>query len=295
MKYPRILAAIRSAKWAVTPNTLQAIRDTLSAHIGGKVSRFRADEPDMPEMGKDSDSDELNPGFELIAPGVGQVELCGIIGKHLSSMETMCGGCDLAVVEENLMQALASPMVSTVILRIDSPGGTCNGVLEFSQKIEKLATESRKPVFALIDGQGCSAAYWIACGCNGIACTPSSDVGSIGVYMALVDESANWTQEGYKLVLIKAGELKGAGIAGSQITPAQIAAWQADVDMIYAQFTGSVRAARPGIADETMQGQAFYGPRALEAGLVDKIYNDVGEMLDDVAPVVTAPASFVQT
>ena len=294
MKYPRILAAIRSAKWAVTPNTLQAIRDTLSAHIGGKVSRrVLADASEWADSDGKKIEEDHDEGFELIAPGVAQVELCGIIGKRLSSMETMCGGCDLEDVEENLMEALASPMVSTVILRIDSPGGTCNGVLEFSQKIEKLATESRKPVFAFIDGQGCSAAYWIACGCNGIACTPSSDVGSIGVYMALVDESANWTQEGYKLVLIKAGELKGAGIAGSQITPAQIAAWQADVDMIYAQFTGSVRAARPGIADETMQGQAFYGPRALEAGLVDKIYNDVGEMLDDVAPVVTAPASFV--
>ncbi len=269
MKYPRILAAIRSAKWAVTPATLHAIRDVLSARLTGRdgLDRvFRADG----DFASGEDSPPPRP-YEMAAVGVAVVQLHGIIGKNLSSMETMCGGCDLLAVEGNLAQALADPGVATVLLDIDSPGGTVTGVADFASAIGALSAQSGKPVFAYASGQCCSAAYWIACGCSAIACGSSADIGSIGVYMAVVDESENWKQEGYKLVLVKAGEHKAAGISGSSITPEQVALWQADVDFIYAQFTTAVRAARPGIATATMQGQTFYGPRALEAGLVDKV------------------------
>jgi signal peptide peptidase SppA len=275
MKYPRILAALQSARWAVTPETLQAIRDTLSARLSGKLAVM--DDYD------DDDTHTVEP-FEMITPGVAVVQLAGIIGKNLSSLEMMCGGCDIGRVEQNLAAALASPGVGSVILHISSPGGTVNGVAEFSAKISTMSAESGKPVHAYMDEQGCSAAYWIACGCNGIACSPSSDVGSIGIYMALVDESENWAKEGYRLVLIKSGEFKAAGMPGSKITDAQIALWQADVDYIYAQFSGAVKETRPNVSDDAMRGQVFYGPMALAAGLVDKIVPDLNAMAEEVSP-----------
>lgn len=282
MKYPRILSALRSAKWAVTPATLQAISDTLSARLAGKISGS--------DVFQEAPVDDCEPPYEMAGPGVAVVELCGIIGKNLSSLEMACGGCDLGTVEENLAMALADPSVQSVILSVDSPGGTVNGVAEFAAKIGTLETESGKPVYAWIENQGCSAAYWIASGCSGIACSPSSDVGSIGVYMALVDESANWQKEGYKLVLIKAGEFKAAGIAGSEITDAQRALWQADIDAIYGQFAGDVQRNRPGVSSATMQGQTFLGQAAVTAGLVDKVLSDLEAMVAEVAPVV--PTAF---
>jgi signal peptide peptidase SppA len=188
-------------------------------------------------------------------------------------------------VESNLRAALADIGVAAVVMDIDSPGGTVSGVAEFATKITQLSEAAAKPVYAYASGQCASAAYWIACGCTGIACSPSSDVGSIGVYMALVDESENWKAEGYKLVLIKAGENKAAGIAGSQITAAQVALWQADVDHIYNQFTAAVQAARPGIATDVLQGQTFYGDRARAAGLVDEMAADLLEMAAEVSPM----------
>lgn len=272
MKYPRILAAIRAAKWAVTPVTLQAIRDTLSARLTGHLAPTAGEMDDYASPA----APESEEPFEFVAPGIAAVELHGIIGKNLSSMETSCGGCDLETVEENLTAALADSTTTAVILDIDSPGGSVSGVLEFADKIRALSTAAGKPVLAYASGQCCSAAYWIACGCpSGIVASPSSDVGSIGVYIALMDESAHWAQDGYKLVLIKAGEHKAAGIPGSQITPEQAALFQADVDFIYDQFTTAVRAARPGIAAATMQGQTFYGPRAQAALLVDALAPDL--------------------
>ena len=283
MKYPRILAAIRSAKWAVTPPTLQAIRDVLSSRLNGRIA---------PSAGDWFDEDDDEPAaprvpFQMAAPGVAVVQMRGIIGKNLSGMEMACGGCDIAEVEENLTAALAALETSVVILDIDSPGGTVSGVAEFAAKIGELSAESGKPVLAYASGQCCSAAYWIACGCSGIACSPSSDVGSIGVYMAMVDESENWKEEGYKLVLIKAGDHKAAGISGSTITPEQVALWQADVDFIYAQFTSAVRAARPAVVDLTMQGQSFYGSRSLAVGLVDQIFESCAKLAAEVAPRAT--------
>jgi signal peptide peptidase SppA len=279
--FPRILAAIRSARWAVMPATLHAIGETLSARMSGKLGVPRMAD-DMPgEMGQPEDD---GPQYEKVGTGsaVAVVPMHGIIGRRLSGMEMECGGCDIARVEEAVTAAIADPEVGALVLDIDSPGGTVGGVDEFRQKLTALSVESGKPILAFASGQLCSAAYWIACGCTaGICASSSSDVGSIGVYVAIVDESAAWEKEGYRLVLIKAGEHKADGIAGSAVTPEQIARWQEDVDYIYGQFTSAVKAARPGVGDDIMQGQTFYGPRAQAVGLTDATYPDLAACLAD--------------
>lgn len=293
MKYPRLLAAIRSAKWAVMPATLQAIRDALSERAAAGIPSRIKPRGDDGWIGDENDSPEETPPYDIVGPGIAAVNMHGIIGRNLSGFEMSCGGCDLCRVEENLTRALAAPEVLAVILDIDSPGGTVTGVAEFAEKIAKLSSESGKLVFAYTAGQMCSAAYWIACGCFGIACAPSADVGSIGVYMALIDESANWQEEGYKLVLIKAGKYKAAGISGSQISDDQIALWKSEVDEIYSAFTGAVRAARGTVADETMQGQTFMGKKALAANLADLIAPDLEAMAELLAPTANTIAAHI--
>lgn len=286
MKYPRILAALRSAQWAISESTLQAIGDTLAARMTGRLSASSSELP-APRAFMDEDDGDgdapTEPPYEMAAPGVAVVKLHGIIGKNLSSMEMMCGGCDIVDVHERLVAAAAAAEVGAIILDIDSPGGVASGVAEFATAIEQLSEESGKPIIAYASGLCASAAYWIACGCDAIYSSPSSDVGSIGVYMALVDESENWAKEGYRLVLVKAGEHKGAGMSGSKITPEQEALWQSKVDYIYSQFTAAVRAARPSVADTTMQGQTFYGPLAQEVKLVDGIHPDVASVASEIS------------
>jgi signal peptide peptidase SppA len=234
------------------------------------------DDEDMPD-------EDRGPGYESIGE-VGIVALHGIIGKRLSIMETACGGCDLERVEQNLVAAFADANIQAVILDIDSPGGTVAGVDEMRQKIAALSAESGKPCLAFASGQCCSAAYWIACGCSaGIAASSSSDVGSIGVYCACVDDSVAWQMEGLRLVLVKAGKFKAEGISGSQITDEQVARWQQDIDYIYGKFTEAVRTARPGVSQDVMEGQTFYGERAVHAGLADAVYPDLAACLADFA------------
>jgi len=287
MRYPHILSAIRSAKWAVQPGTLQAIRDVLSARLmlarsdlRTSEGPFREPEPIgyLPASLGSRRADLGGPASP--GPRVSVVPVFGIIGKRLDSFEAECGGCDLENVEAALARAVNDPRSDTIILHIDSPGGVVTGVPELAAKIRAWSDE--KPIYAFTDKLMASAAYWLASACTGIFCTPSADVGSIGVYMAIIDESEAWAKEGYKLVLVKAGARKAEGIRGVPVSDATIAAWQAEVDTIYAMFTGDVTKSRPSVGSESMQGQTFMGGGALAAELVDGVVPDLATLVSEI-------------
>jgi hypothetical protein len=55
--------------------------------------------------------------------------------------------------------------------------------------------------------------------------------------------------------------------------------------MLSAAEHEAIVAARPGIATDVLQGQTFYGDRALAAGLVDEMAADLHEMAAEVSPM----------
>jgi signal peptide peptidase SppA len=275
MKYPRILSAIRSAKWAVTPRTLQAISDVLGAHMRGVIAPRADFMPVIPGPPASPTPAEGDPS-EAIAI----IPVHGIIGKNLSSLEMMCGGCDVDAVQGAIDEAIADPDVDAILLAIDSPGGVVTGVPELTAAIRAAGAE--KPIYAFTDAQCCSAAYWIASACKAIFCTMTADVGSIGVYVALIDDSEWWQKEGYKLELIKAGEFKAMGISGQPLAAAERDLIQADVNTIYGMFTGDVVKGRGAIEPAVMQGQTFMGEAAVTAGLADAIVTCLDDALDEI-------------
>jgi protease-4 len=272
--YPRIAAALLSARWCITPAALAAIRNTFEAACAG---RLRADEH-MPMPGQPDDYEEAEP---VMDKGILVVPVHGVCARYLSAMETDCGGLDLNDTEKTLREAQADPRVQGIVLHFNSPGGTVTGIPELASLIRTIS--ETKPVIAFTDAQCCSAAYWLASACDSIVVTPTADVGSIGVYSALVDESAAWAQEGYKLELMKAGKHKAMGIPGLPLAPEDRALIQAEVDSIYAMFTADVVAnrARNGatVAEDTMQGQTFMGGTAVAVGLADRVVGSLTDLL----------------
>lgn len=275
MRYPRLLAALRSARWAIAPSALQSIYDSLGAHLRGDL-RFRADMEDAP-------TNPLQPSPLVVSsiPLLAVIPVHGILGKHLSSLETECGGCDVDAIRSAVDAALADPAVRALVLDFDSPGGTVTGIPELAAHLREAVTH--KPIFAFTSSQCCSAAYWLAASCSALFATLSADVGSIGVYMALVDDSEWWKKEGYKLELIKAGKFKALGISGQPLSDDERALLQADVDRIYAMFTADVRAGRGTVEDSTMQGQTFMGEMAVGVNLVDEIVPDLDTLLANLS------------
>ena len=206
-----------------------------------------------------------------VVGNVAIVSIAGVIDKHLSSFEMSCyGGCDLADVDRALMLAANDPAIERVVLNINSPGGSVIGVGETAARVAALAEP--KEVHAYVDACACSAAYYIASQADQITAAPSAVLGSIGVYLALLDETRALEMDGYKVELMKAGKFKAMGASFKPLTDEERAMFQASVEEIYAQFTGAVRSARPQVSDETMQGQTFTGAKARAAGLSDELF-----------------------
>lgn len=277
MRYPHLLAAIRSAKWALQPSTLEAIRDILASRL--MHSEVGAALPVGRTRSAPHTAGRLNqPGAAVAqAQQTAVVRFFGICAKRVSDMEMECGATSLEVLQSDLAAAVANPRVSKIVLHIDSPGGVITGVPELAARIAEWSKQ--KPIYAFADTLCASAAYWLSTGCSALFATPTADIGSIGVYMLAIDSTEAWAKEGYKAHLIKAGDRKAEGIYGVPIAPATLAIWQDEVDELYAMFTSAVRARRPEVSIEAMQGQCFMGTAALQVGLVDDIVNDLDDLL----------------
>jgi len=209
----------------------------------------------------------------------------GILGKHLSSMDEMCaGGLSVDRLQATLKDARADDKVSAIVLHLDTPGGICYGMQETAALVRQIREE--KTIVAFCDSLTASAGIWCTCAAEQFYITPSADVGSVGVYSALVDYSEWCAKQGIKVELIKDGTYKGAGYPGTAITEEQRAKIQADVLQCSAAFKGDVRAGRKGISDETMQGQCFMGKSAVGAKLADHLVMDLEAVLADVATII---------
>ena len=131
-----------------------------------------------------------------VVDGVGIVPIVGVIGKGLSPLEKMMGAVDVNDVSAAIDAFAANPEVEKVALQISSPGGTVTGVEELANKVRNL----EKPTLAYTDSEMASAAYWIGSAADRVVASPSSTVGSIGVYMAIPDYSEAAKMQGIEMV-----------------------------------------------------------------------------------------------
>jgi len=218
-------------------------------------------------------------------PPFAVVPVHGVIGRNLSELESMCGCCDVHAIEEMLEECERDPSIKTIILDIDSPGGTSVGVPELANRIKACSKE----VIAFTGSECCSAAYWIGSQAGaGFYATPSSSVGSVGVYIAYPDLSKAYEMEGVRMDVIRAGAYKGAGIPGTSLDAGQRKMLEAEVAEIWADFKAAVKSVRSFVDDASMEGQTFSGKKAAEAGLVTGLVNGFDELMMSLNAQVAA-------
>jgi signal peptide peptidase SppA len=210
-----------------------------------------------------------------VVDGIGIIPVVGVIGKGLSPLEKMMGAADVNEVSEALDAFAANPEVEKVALQISSPGGTVTGVEELANKVRNYG----KPTLAYTDSEMASAAYWIGSAADRVVASPSSTVGSIGVYMAIPDYSEAAKMAGIKMVVIKSGKFKGAGIEGTSLDENQMANLQEGVDTIHAEFKQAVNMKRKMVEAEAMEGQVFSGKQAAAQGLVTGLADSFNDAL----------------
>lgn len=203
-----------------------------------------------------------------ISAGVAIVPVFGILGKHLDMLDMMCGGYDLNVLTSQALALQNRGDVDTVILHFNTAGGAAAGVADAAQCLLDLGTSKR--LVAYVD-EACSGGQWLAAACDEIYIGESAMAGSISAICAVLDESEAYKQEGLSMQVFTDGIHKSAGTPGTSLTPVQSAEIQARIAYIGGQFKSFIRARRPSVTDETMQGQWFYGLQAIELGLADAV------------------------
>ncbi len=292
MKFAHILGKLTQEPLFLIPEKARAIIALVESRAAGApvFSRMTGNaaasvsEPGVIHYLEDDDDatgPALEPLYVVAGGGIAVVRVEGVIGKRLSLMETMCGGCDLDTVAAALTAAAADGNVRAVLLDFDSPGGIGVGLPELSVQIARL--REVMPVFAFSDYLMASAAYWLAAQADEIYCTPSAVVGSIGAYFAACDDSEAWKMAGKERLIFNGdATYKAMGTPGKAWTDDEKAYMQARSVKATAAIRAAAQANRV-LAPETMQGQTFDGEEALGANLVDGLVNSREELLGKLA------------
>lgn len=202
--------------------------------------------------------------------GVGIIDLHGPLMRQPDLISSLLfGTTDMNEVAEALQEAVQRDDVQSILLDVDSPGGTVNGTPELAQAVADAA--KLKTVYAFCAGQMCSAAYWIASQCDAVYATPSARVGSIGVMLPFIDSTEKFRSEGLKVEVFAAGRFKGMATPGVPLTEEQRALIQSDIEEIAADFKAAVLARGRKIPDSAMEGQSFSARNAQRLNLAGMV------------------------
>ena len=224
-----------------------------------------------------------------IAPDTGHerkdvaiITISGVISSGPGNLMDACFGSFASpdAIGAALCAARDDAEVRTIVLKIASPGGRVSKVPELAALVRSIAERADKTVYAFCDDRMCSAAYWIGSQANEVYVTPSSITGSIGTYLALLDETVKMEKRGEKLELFSAGKHKALGTPGKPLSEDDRAYLQGTVDKINGQFTGSVKAARPHASKEALtHAKTYDGEDAVAQGLADGVVGSWAEFL----------------
>lgn len=167
-----------------------------------------------------------------------------------------------------------------LFIEIDSPGGSVYDSDKIYQALMEYKELTGRPIVAACLSTMCSGAYYIASAADEIYAERTADVGSIGVYIEMMDVSELAAKLGVKVDYIRSSENKAMGNMYNAMTEEQRAIYQSIIDEHYERFLDIVQKSR-GYDRETLRkiadGRAYTATQALQNGLIDGIkeYDDV--------------------
>lgn len=270
--YSRILSAVYSAIWAIQPEKLQAILAFLELKAAG---RGPSDDTLAQIQAANVEAAKKTASIASASGSVAVLPLYGLISHRTNVMSEISGpgGSSCQAFTKQFRQALNDPNCKAIVVDVDSPGGTVDGVAELADEIYQ--ARGKKPITAVSDCLMASAAYWIGSACDEIAVSPSSMTGSIGVYTSHEDESQALEQEGVKVTLVSAGKYKAEGNSFEPLGDEARAALQQTVDNYYGLFVNAVAKGRGVKAEDVKngfgEGRIVSASQAVKLGMADRV------------------------
>jgi len=152
----------------------------------------------------------------------------------------------LSHVQKQIEQAAKDNSVKSVVLRINSPGGSITASDELYRRLIELRDGNPKkkyapkPLVVSMASLAASGGYYVAMPGQQIFAEASTLTGSIGVYAALPNISGFAKKYEFGFNTIKAGDIKDSGSMFKEMSTEEYAVWQSMINQAYIQFTDLV-------------------------------------------------------
>jgi signal peptide peptidase SppA len=277
--------------WAIAPDRLTEIQAIYAAHLRGEAIDIEAVEA---RIGRQLQN---QPQGYQVQDGAALIPLRGVMAPRMNLMSQVSGGTSTELFARDVQVALSDPEVKSIVLLVDSPGGSVGGTQAAAAAV--MNARGVKPIATYSDGTMASAAYWVGSAADRVYISSGVDqVGSIGVVASHVDVSQREAQLGMKTTEIVAGRYKRIASQYGPLTESGRQSIQDQVDYLYSLFVGDVAAQRGVSPDKVLadmaDGRVFIGQQAIDAGLVDgigRIEGVIAEMNDRAATAARVTAS----
>ncbi len=162
--------------------------------------------------------------------------------------------------------------VKSVVLRVDSPGGSAFASEVIRNEIVALR-EAGKPVVISMSSLAASGGYWISMSADKIIAQPTTLTGSIGIFSVITTFEKGLNKFGVHNDGVGTSPFSDSGITRG-LTKGASEAIQLGIEHGYQRFIGLVsesRAMSLESVDKVAQGRVWTGKDALKFGLVDQI------------------------
>ena len=170
-----------------------------------------------------------------------------------------------------------------VLLRLESGGGVVHGYGLAASQLMRLK-DAGITLTISVDKVAASGGYMMACVGDEIIAAPFAILGSIGVVAQLPNFHRLLKKNDIDFEMHTAGEYKRTLTVFGENTDKAREKFQADIDDIHVLFKEFVSSNRPVVAiDEVATGEFWFGQRALEKNLADRLCTSDSFLVEHLA------------
>lgn len=228
----------------------------------------------------------------VVENGVGTLHIQGPLTAKPTGYEFLCGGMNYEQIRHD-MDTFVAQGAKVVFMDVDSGGGEAHTCFETARYVRKLADENDIKLVAYVNGMSASAAYALTSVADEVIANPTSDVGSIGVVIALEDRSEQLKMEGIKPIYITSTNGKVPFDEDGHFKAEFIKGLQEDVDYLHEGFASLIEDTRgiPSADVTAMQSKLYRADQALSNKLIDKtmtvedFYDYLASLTDTKEPI----------
>lgn len=221
--------------------------------------------------------------YAITESGIAVIPVLGTLVQRSSGLDALSGMMSYGSIGSRIAQATNDPDARAILLEVDSYGGEAFGLAELAEQI--FAARGTKPLWAAINEQAYSAAYFIAASAQKVTIPVSGGTGSIGTIALHVDQSRRDEKQGYTYTYVHAGARKKDLNPHEPLSDKARAVLQDEVDRHYGLFAAHVAKSR-GIKESAV--------RATEAGLLAPKVALAGGFVDALATFAETVAMLEQ-